>query len=156
MGRLKKEYEFLDYINTPLTRESIKLIYNSNNIVYERVELYSDFIQSLMDLMFTTYLGDDRTDEDQQLNHFEWCWNKTIDNFKKEGIDFKRNVLGKNYFSNFMIDEFYLVSDKNKQLNRKLTKLWLYIFDYRIVKVRLDVDTFISLYRMFDKSLKNQ
>ena len=146
----------MDYINTPLTRESIKLIYDSNNIIYERVELYSDFIQSLMGLMFTTYLGDDRTDETQQLNHFEWCWNKTIDNFKKEGIDFKGNVLGKNYFSNFMIDEYYQVSEKNPQLNGKLTKLWLYIFDYRIIKVRLDIDTFISLYRMFDKSLKNQ
>lgn len=156
MGKLKKDYEFLNYLQNPLTRDTIKAIYDNNDVVYERSELYSDFIQTLLDKIFTTYLGDEITDNKDQILHFNWCWNKTVESFKKEGVIFEDNVLGKNYFQNFMLDEFYHIEDKNEIIINKIKKVWVYIFDYTIIKVRLDVDTFVTLYKMFDKSLKNQ
>jgi len=156
MGKLKKDYEFLNYLQNPLTKDVIKTIYDNNDIVYERSELYSDFIQTLLDKIFTTYLGDEITDNKDQILHFNWCWNKTIESFKKEDIIFEDNILAKNYFQNFMLDEFYHIDDKNDIVINKIKKVWIYIFDYTIIKVRLDVDTFVTLYKMFDKSLKNQ
>ena len=156
MGKLKKDYEFLNYLQNPLTRDTIKAIYDNNDVVYERSELYSDFIQTLLDKIFTTYLGDEITDNKDQVLHFNWCWNKTVESFKKEDVIFEDNVLGKNYFQNFMLDEFYHIEDKNEIIINKIKKVWVYIFDYTIIKVRLDVDTFVTLYKMFDKSLKNQ
>ena len=43
-----KTLELLNYINKPMTRDNIILMYSANNISYEKCELFSDFIQSLL------------------------------------------------------------------------------------------------------------
>ena len=66
--------KFLKYMSRPLTLDELELIYTSNNIIFERVDLYRDFILTLNDLILTTYLGDDFTNDEEQINHFNWCW----------------------------------------------------------------------------------
>ncbi len=155
MSKLRKTYEFLDYINTPLTKESIDVIYQSNNIIYEKSELYGDFISSLIDLIFISYLGDDIMTLEQRIEHYNWCWNTTVDNYKKENKDFSDNLQAYEYFLHLLLDTYYTIENKDNkpELTINIRNLWIYIFNYRSIKPRLDVDTFLELYKMLSKTL---
>lgn len=157
MSNLENTEKFLNYINNPLSRASIELLYSSHFIMFEKCELYKDFVLSLTDLIFTTYMGDKITNNDDRTNHFSWCWNQTVNNFELEGIYFSDNDDLYDYFIHFMFEIFYSVENKtdNNNIDINVIKLWKYIFNYRIIKTRSDVDTFIEVYNMFDESLVN-
>jgi hypothetical protein len=95
--------------------------------------------------------------QEQQINHFEWCWDKNIVNFKKEDINFEDNDELKYYFREFTLEVFYNLDDKdnNPNVHRNILNLWSHIFNYKGIKSRADVDSFIEIYNIFDKSLKN-
>jgi hypothetical protein len=148
-----KTLELLDYINKPMTRESISILYAANNISHQKCELFNDFIQSLLMLVFDTYMGDDITNPIEQKNHFKWCWDKNVENFKKEEI-----VIGDKksyqYFSRFISDMYYQVNKKDEKLiNNNLIKIWGFILNIDNVKSKSDVDTFIEVYKMLENSL---
>jgi hypothetical protein len=150
-----KTLELLNYINTPMGRENITLLYDANGIKYEKCELFCDFIQSLICLVFYTYMGDDITNFEQQKNHFRWCWNRNLSNFKKEGIQIGDSKTF-NYFNEFMFDVYYPLSKKeeNTKTQKNILKLWSYLFDYNNVKSKSDIDTFIEIYKLLDNTLK--
>ena len=87
--------QFFNWLTKPMTVEEIDAWYRANNIVPEMSDLFRDFCFSLLNLVDTTYLGDDDSgvetkiglSEEDNETHFKWCWNKTIDNFKKENIE---------------------------------------------------------------------
>lgn len=156
MNNTDKTRNFLSYIKTPLSENSIAVLFSANNVRYERCQLYSDYIQSLLTLTFDTYMGDDIMPDDEKINHFKWCWNKNIDNFKEEGIEFKDTDISFNYFLEFMHEVFYSVGGKENKPHIALTirTLWLSLFSYNRVKSRSDVDNFIEIYGILEKSLK--
>ena len=45
--------------------------------------------------------------EEDKLKHYKWCWEKTIENFKKENINFKFSEkitnTSKNFFWKYFI-----------------------------------------------------
>jgi hypothetical protein len=155
MNHKKTNNNFLDYINKPISRDSVLLVYDSQNIVNEKCELYSDYIESLLILAFDTYLGDDITNLEQQTNHFNWCWNKNVLNFEKEGV-FINSVKLYNYFLEFMLEVYYQSIDKGADgiLEHNLIKLWEHIFNYDKIKTQSDIDTLIEIYKIFESSLK--
>lgn len=155
MVNKNKTLELLNYINTPMSRESITVLYNANNITHEKCELYSDFIQSVILIVFDTYMGDDITDIAQRKNHFKWCWDKNIENFKKEGIGVASLKLY-NYFLEFMNEVYYSTTNKseNTKINANILKLWSYIFDYDNNKSKSDMDTLIEVYKLLEVSIK--
>ena len=147
----------MSYITTPLSDDSIAILYSTNNVKFDRVNLYLDFILSLLHITFDTYLGDDITNKNDQIKHFDWCWNKNIDNFKNESIVFGDYSDLKNYFKEFMLEVFYDLDSKenNPYVHNNIINLWAHIFNYNGIKSRADVDSFIEIYNIFDKSLKN-
>lgn len=151
----QKKHSFLDYINTPMSKESITMLYSANNVRFEKCQLYNDFVQSLLQLAFSTYLGDDVTSVEQQIKHFKWCWDKNISNFADEGIIFNNPRLY-DYFFEFMIEVYYHSTEKlnNKNIEKELLILWDNIFDYNRVKTKSEIDTMIKIYLIFEKSLK--
>ena len=151
----RKALNFLKYINTPMSRESIIVLYSANNINFEKCELYNEFIHSLIFLVYDTYMGDDITNEKEQKNHFNWCWDKNIENFEKEGFIFNSLKL-KSYFLEFMLEVYYPITKKeeNKTALDNIIKLWVYIFDYNNNKSKSDMDTLIEVYKMFENSIK--
>jgi hypothetical protein len=146
-----KHLKFLSYLNTPLSKESIAMIYDANNIQFDKCELYGDFVSSLLVLVFDTYLGDDITPAGEQVKHFKWCWDKNVDNFKLEGINIESDNLYE-YFLEYMLEVFYF-SDKMNQ-NDNL-RLWNDLFNYSKNRTQSDMDTFVEVYKLFEKSLKN-
>jgi hypothetical protein len=145
---------FLGYINNPMSKEDMMLFYKENNIKYEKCELYSDFALSLIITIFDTYMGDDVTSLEDQFKHFEWAWQKTIQNFVEEGLDFETNILYE-YFLEFMLEVYYQITNKNELgIDKKICKLWIDIFDYDKIKTNSDIDALTEIYTIFEKSLK--
>jgi hypothetical protein len=148
--------EFYKYITNPLTKEEMTMLYRANNIQYENCCLYSDFIRTLNHLVVTTYLGDDiHSDKGDKENHYKWCFNKVINDFKEEGILFTYNDDIEFYFYNYYLEQFYKDEEKKDAIT-KLDKLPKYSFDYRKIKTRSDLDLLVQLYKLFDISLKNK
>jgi hypothetical protein len=144
---------FLAYINNPMSKESIAVLYASNNVKYERCVLYGDFIISLMKIVFSTYMGDEITNNEEQLSHFNWCWEKNVNNFLDyEGIKIDSKYLY-DYFLQFMIETFYSLTEKSEKTNEDLIILWSDIFNYTKPKTNSDIDMMLELYKIFEKSL---
>jgi len=155
MGKQYNTSDFLKYINSPLNGETINNIYEINGVEYELTTIFHDYIISLTKLIFKTYLGDDLTSKSDRKGHFNWCWNKTINVFNKENINIGNDSDLYTYFIEFMFDVFYSVSDKSDVLENNIIKLWTYMFNFNISKTKSDIDTFIEIYNLFKKSLKN-
>jgi hypothetical protein len=152
MGDIKKNnvQKFIKYMARPLSLLAIDLIYTSNNIVYERVDLYRDFTLTLDDLIQTTYLGHELTEERERLNHFNWCWDKASELITQKNIKFVDNNHAYVYFLDYYFDTFY----SNKINDFNISDFWSYIFNYNIEKSRSDLDSFINLYKILEKSYK--
>jgi hypothetical protein len=146
--------DFIEYISRPMEKDDILLMYRINNIIPERSDLYLDFTHSLFDLVTTTYLGDEIMSDNSIKEHFEWCWKKTVDSFKKEKITINSDSLH-SYFSVLFLESFYNEIDKSEKNVNKLLEFWQDIFTYSTTKTRSELEAFIDLYKIFDKSLSN-
>jgi len=145
-------YNFLVYMNMPLAEEEINLIYRANNVTYERCYLYYDFLTSFFTLVKETYLGEEYINGEQEKNHFNWCLNKVIEDFKKEDINFKIKDDFKDLCFTYVKEIFYEETDKEIHGDRMI-KFWHHIFKYEGIKTKSDMDAFIQMYRILDSSL---
>jgi hypothetical protein len=99
--------------------------------------------------IFDTYLGD-VTNIEHQVIHFNWAWNRTIDNFIDESLDFEEDKLY-NYFLEFTLEMFYSIPNKTKWENNRILNIWVEIFDYTKRKTNSDIDVLIEIYIIFEK-----
>lgn len=152
---------FFDWLAKPMKDEDITAWYLANNITPELSELFRDFCLSFLELLNDTYLGDDNgsfetkvgmTDE-QKRSHFKWCWNKTIDNFKKEDIQFIFNDMDSEFLENFFYDIFY--SQKEQKMKDDIKKFFVQIFDEHHKKTKSDIEIFTDIYKVLERALKN-
>lgn len=118
------------------------------NIIRERSEVYHDFLLSLVKLIDSTYMGDDVMSRDDRINHFWWCFNQVINNFEMESIHFTNKNHGV-YIWDLLSHIYYPI--RSTQLVIDYLKL---IFDYRVIKTKEEIDSFVEIYRVFDHSLK--
>ena len=146
--------DFIEYISKPMDKDDISLMYRINNVTPERSSLYLDFTHSLFETVTKTYLGDEVMSGQSIKEHFNWCWNKTTTAFKKEKIYFDSTELY-SYFSTLFIESFYSENDKSDSNVNKLLEFWQDIFTYSTSKTRSELEAFIDLYKLFDKSLIN-
>ena len=141
--------------NRLMTKESIGIVYEANNIKFERCELYNDFVQSLLRLIFDTYMGDEVTDSKNRVKHFKWCWDKNVENFKTEGISFNDDKLYE-YFLAY-VNEVYYNSEKkiDESIDKEHLNMWHDLFNYNKEKTNHELDTLVEIYKIFEKSHKN-
>lgn len=153
MGKFRRMVNLLKYVNEPLEIEEVDAIFKANSIDNQKSELFHDFIMSLAHLIADTYLGDKFHKERERPAHFNWCWNKTIKTFNEEGIYFNPEGELKKYFFTFIMEEFYMPSDKEKGFI-VLIKTWDFLFSKSYKKTRSELDTFLEIYKIFNKSFK--
>lgn len=146
--------DFIEYISKPMKKDDILLMYRINNVIPERSALYLDFSHSLFDLIITTYMGDEIMDGKRVKEHFDWCWKKTVESFKKEKIYFESTELY-GYFFTLFLESFYSEPDKSEKNVNKILEFWQDIFKYSTSKTLSEIEAFIDLYKIFDKSLNN-
>jgi hypothetical protein len=151
---------FFDWLAKPMKDEDVNAWFLANNITPELTNLFRDFIMSFIELMKETYLGDDFEENietkvgmtvDQKLGHFEWCWNKTIENFTKENIHFNFEEKDYEFFKSFLFDLFYVNNDK--KLKDSMDDFFKKLFDKKYKKTKSDIEIFTDIYKSLERSL---
>jgi hypothetical protein len=138
--------------------DDVDIWFRVNNIIPEKMDLYYDFSFSLYYLVLDTYLGDDKHGETQivlseedNLKHFEWCWNKTIENFQKEEISFNKKGDHYDYFLSFFTDIFY--NQKESKIKSSIGTFFNDLFDRKKPFTKSDLDMISSIYKSLDKNM---
>jgi hypothetical protein len=151
---------FFNYISKPVSAEDVNLWFVSNNMIPEKMELYSDLAHSLNLLIVQTYLGETDvpnetkiklTEKDNQ-NHFEWCWDKTITNFGQENINFDKRGGHFDYFESFFDETFY--NQNNYNVKTSIGKFFTDLFNDEKVFTKSDLDMVTTIYKVLDKHIK--
>jgi hypothetical protein len=152
---------FFDWLAKPMNQEDITAWYLANNITPELTELFRDFCFSFLILLKETYLGDDFLDnketkvgmtDQQKKEHFKWCWNKTIENFNKESIDFKFNESDSEFFESFFFEVFY--NQPDQKVKDTINEFFTQLFDNVGKKTKSDIEIFTDIYKVLERSLK--
>jgi hypothetical protein len=150
---------FFQFITKPIPKEEVEIWFNVNNMIPEKGELFFDFCYSLYTLMQQTYLGDEdspsetkiQMEDDDKKKHFLWCWNKTIDNFKKENLFFQENGDHFEYFETFFLEVFY--HQKSDDVKNSIKKFIIELFDKDKTFTRSDLDLYTEIYKLLNKHL---
>jgi hypothetical protein len=105
-----------------------------------------------------TYLGENSSetkimlsDEDNR-SHFDWCWKKMIDGFRKENIIIKSKGEHKEYFESFFMDTFY--NQSRESIKHSINKFLTEIFDTEMTYSKSDLDLLTELYKLMEKNME--
>jgi hypothetical protein len=149
---------FFSYISKPVAKEEIDVWISSNNICYLKMDLFHDFVRGLVNLVYDTYLGNEdgvkiNIDSNDDLRHFDWCWKKTIENFRKENIMFEPDGDHYTFIKGFVMETFY--NQTVNEVKMSLNKFFDEIFDFGSMFTASDLDLLSTLYKSLDKNLIN-
>jgi len=144
--------QFFKYVTQPLSREDMNLWVKAHNINVSKVSLFGDYLNSLYNLVEDTYLGIDVIKTDKEITgHFNWCWEKTINNFKKENIIFNTEGTHYDYFFHFFYESFY--NKKNDEHLEKLRYFLTILFILHTSKTKSELDMLYEVYVLLNESL---
>ena len=148
---------FFLYISKPVEPDEFDFWVDSNNICFQKLELYRDFTLSLVRLIYKTYLGEDtmietniRISHDDDMKHFDWCWNRTIENFEKEQIYINRQGEHYEFFKGFLDETFYAQSIS--AIKSSLDKFFDEVFDIETGFTKSDLDLLTTVYKTIEKN----
>jgi len=151
---------FFNYISRPLENEEVEIWFRANNIIVEKMELYYDIIYSLSCNISETYLGEDENSPSEtkiemsiadKKSHFEWCWKKLIDEFKKEGLLINEIGDHKDYLYDFFYELFYNQNDS--KIRNSIDIFFTDIFDLKKPFTKSDLDMVLTIYKSLDKNI---
>lgn len=143
----------LEFVSLENYKQQIDIWYRAYNISRERIELFHDFLASLYELVDQTYLGPELFDiEENQKNHFTWCWDKTIENFSKEKIYFKEKGNHYEYLWNFFLEAYYY--NQLDGVKVRIKEYFIILFDFNYRKTRSELDMLTEIYKIFEQNLK--
>jgi hypothetical protein len=152
---------FFDWLAKPMDQDDVDTWYLANNIIPEYTELFRDFCMGFIKLLKETYLGDNNMtnnetkivmSEKQKKEHFRWCWNKVIENFTKEKINFTFTDDDYVFFESFFYDVFYKQEDI--KMKEYIDNFFSQLFDDKYKKAKSDIEVFTDIYKAFERSLK--
>lgn len=122
------------------------------------MELYYDFCNSLYLKITETYLGDSENGEtkinmleEDKENHFNWCWKKVLEDFRKEEISFEEEGEHYVYFKIFFEEIFYKQEDK--KIRNSIDIFFKDVFDFEKTFTRSDLDMILEIYKNLDKNI---
>lgn len=149
---------FFNWLVEPIPKEELETYFNIHNINREKVDLFLDILISLNNTISQTYLGDSHNDnfaieytQDDNEKHFDWCWQKTIDSFKKENIILKKNGNHYKYLKIFYFDIFY---NKVSGVDKKAIKTFISeLFNIEGTFSKADLQILTEIYRLLDENL---
>lgn len=150
---------FFNWVTKPLDNDEVEVWLSMNNMIPEKGELFYDFCLSLLHLIRKTYLGEETNSyetkilmsEEDKINHFNWCWKQTLENFKKENISFNNEGEHYDYFKSFFTEIFY--NQKNESVRNSIDHFLKDLFDRDIPFTKSDLDLYTEVYKLLDKNI---
>jgi hypothetical protein len=123
------------------------------------MDLYYDLSYSLYLLIKTTYLCDEndsvetkvKMDDLDNIKHFDWCWNKTMENFKKENISFEEKGEHYDYFLSLFSEIYYKQTKDN--VRNSIDVFFNDLFNRDKPFTQVDLDLIYNIYKTLDKNL---
>lgn len=150
----KSTDELLNYFHKKLSHDEIHNKNTINKIKFNRALAFKDFILHLFQLIEDTYLNTDHLNYyEYQKQHFDWCWNRTVECFNNEGIAISYNGEHYNYFLDYLIDCFYRPQNSLDEM-RKLKNFWGKIMTLGNQKSQSEYDIFVDTYFIINNHLK--
>ena len=149
---------FFNWMTKPLPQDEVIIWFNIHNMNYEKIELYGDISKSLTKIIMDTYLGERVSEtkimlsDEDKMAHFEWCWNKMIEDFRKENIRIKLKGDHKDYFQSFFKDTFY--NQSKESIKHSIDKFLIEIFDTEATFSKSDLDLLTELYKLMEKNME--
>lgn len=148
-----------NWVVVKVPEEEVKTWFEANNIASEKSELFLDFCLSLLFYIEETYLGDDditnimsiKLSQEEMDSHFNWCWNQTLTNFKKEKIFFAKDGDHYEYFKVFFKDTFY--NQELKIVKDSMKAYFTEIFDWDVPFTKSDLKFITEVYKLLDKNM---
>jgi hypothetical protein len=147
---------FFNWMVKPVPRDEVSIWFNMNNMHYEKIELYGDIFKTLYFIIDDTYLGEDTSEtkidlsENDIINHFDWCWSKMIETFRKENVHINDNGSHRDYLKSFYLETYYNPHDKLKDA---IPKFISGIFDVEAEFSKSDLEILTELYKLLDKNI---
>jgi len=149
---------FFEWMSKPIPEEEVDVWFNVHNMNIEKIGLCGDFFKGLYLIIRETYLGEDDSEikiqmsDEDTLNHFDWCWNKNLENFQKENIFFKKEGSHKDYAKSFFLDTFY--KPKDKSLKKAIPTFLEDVFCLETAFSKSDLDLLTELYGLLFKNFE--
>jgi hypothetical protein len=150
---MENKESYLEFIASENYKQQIDIWYRAYNINIEKTEFFYDFLISLYNLIEETYLGPDAIKTmDDQMKHFTWCWDKTLDHFSQEKIYFKERGDAYEYFWNFYLEAYYYTQNLDNEV--KISEYFHILFDFTHRKTRSELDMLTEIYKLLEQNLK--
>jgi len=144
--------KFYGYLTQEMNENQIEVWLKANNIIPEYSTLFYDFVMSLYTLVEITYLGDDVVaTSDEKQGHFNWCFNKVIENFEKEKINFSPKGQHYDYFWSFFEDTFYY--EDTRESVQDIDVFFKNLFNLKGKKTKSELDMYTDLYKILENAL---
>jgi len=149
---------FFNWMANVIPKDEVDVWFNVHNMSHEKIELFGDIFKSLNQVITDTYLGNDDVEtkiilnDEDNLSHFEWCWNEVVDSFKKENTLIKENGSHKDYFKSFFLDTFY--NPDEKIIKMAIPNFLTEVFDLDKPFSKSDLDILTELYNLLDKNIE--
>jgi hypothetical protein len=149
---------FFNWMSKPIPQDEVIIWFNVHNMNYERIELYGDIFKSLNYVIIDTYMGEETNEtkislsQEDKESHFEWCWNKMLEDFRQENIIIKHGGEHKEYFRSFFFDTFYNQSERN--VKDSIPNFLVEVFDVEKPFSKSDLDILTELYKLMEKNIE--
>lgn len=151
MGKDDNIKKLTDFFISKVPLEEMYEIYKRKNILFERLNHIQDFYLLINKYIFSTYLGKESIKSKKDIEgHFNWCLQKTIEDFDKIGIKYKDTTEIYDYLYEFYKNEVYY---NELPINEMITKkMILNLTSFHAEKRRLVLEDTLILYEMFNKN----
>ena len=149
---------FFNWMSKTIPDEEVLVWFSVHNMNYEKIELFGDIFKSLNQIIVDTYMGETEGEtkitlsQEDKENHFEWCWDKVIDNFAKENIFFSKKGEHYDYFDSFFDETFY--NQKDVKVKNSIGDFFEDLFDYNKSFTKSDLDMITNIYKLLDKQIE--
>lgn len=156
---MKSMENFFNWMSMTIPKEDVVTWFNIHNMNYEKIELYGDIFKSLNFIIIDTYLGDEKSEtkitmsKEDNESHFNWCWDKLLENFRKENIIIKHGGKHKDYFKSFFNDSFYYQKEVN--IKNIIPIFIVEVFSVEKPFSKSDLDILTEIYGLFEKNIES-
>ena len=124
-------------------------------LIRDRLQLYKDFTFNLLHKIYDFYLDPITLSAKEDIeNHFNWCYNKSCNDFEKEEIYFIENKNLREYFYAYFFNQLYK-APKIPSLNY-FEIFWNNIFELDLKKNKNMIGALVEIYQIFDTTLNKE
>lgn len=136
-----------------MDKTNVKTFYEKK-VFYVQNEFIKDFLFFLLDKIEKTYLGDEIMKTENKREHFEWCMDETVLNFKKEEIYIN---ISKDFISKLfdIFNMYYYSLKKNRNTVEDLKIRFTNIFNSSISKTPAQIEETVWYVNLFTSHMGN-